>query len=773
MALRPARPSASRADTPLRRVLEELLADADGARARAHACQQRYAACYPEPLATWYDRAQAWLREADLDEPVGEYGALATFAACTPAQCRLMPGFEAAPASAELAEFAALLQDYQQCYLGAWKATALLLLDALPPRLRTVSEVPADTKDLYELLSAREPFSQIYLAMRHSNGSFEVERSTVPCTWLHRTLLDPKVREDNAWEAMKDLIVPNPATHQRRTLAEHCENFPIVDAHGRVHEISSLPSSVLGAACLELAREAERQRGNAYSQLCFRTPELLQAFLTQDAQMQRLVSGELVKLSGMYERILAMDADAARAEGHRMAALYGSEAQRRFLRAFGALQREREEQKREREGPKRERKEQKRERKEQRRKRGEQKRKREEQKRKREDLKRKREDLKRKREEEDQVRAQCLDIEQELKGLKLRKQQEYEEGVQLWGYGTATRPRRDPFLLKKRGFLLDMMQAEDNGGGLPAWKRTPPALALRVCSSRAPSSFMLAQYHMTHVVCAWALDRRAGGTVACCIHPESFELLPVLSAAECDEAAGLYKDYRLPATAAAEHVAALRRRLAALTAGEDSKFNVVYVQSVQQELSLVEASLGREAFGSMRALPSPSYSRATTHYKLQQKAAQLEALGGEVVPPAIATDVKKKSLLLAGWCLALRDHALRLSGGRPMARLKYTFDCMTLEDAELLKANQAGIRVARNELKQVFLDLCARGELPPHFWIDRSAVTGWVQILYPKQASGHFYRHLIMKFTSRSQEAEQSPPVPAPDREEYPSAAAA
>ena len=407
MALRPARPSVSRADTPLRRVLEEVLADADGALARAHACQQRYAVCYPEPLAAWYDRAQAWLREANLDEPVGEYRALATFAACTPAQCRLMQGFEAAPASAELAEFAALLQDYQQCYLGTWQATALLLLNALPARLRAVSEFPADTKDLYELLCAREPFSQIDFVMRHSNGSFEVERSTVPCTWLHRNLLDPRVREDHAWEAMKDLIVPDPATHQRRTLHEHCENASIVDAQGRVHDISSLPTSVLGAACLELAREAERQLGNTCSQLRFRDPELLQAVLKQDAQMQRLASGELEKLNRMYERILALGAEA---EGHRVAALYGSEAQRRFLRAVGALQREREEQKRKREDPKRERKEQKRERKEQRRKRGEQRRKREEQ-------KRKREDLKRKREEEDEVRAQCLDIEQELKGL--------------------------------------------------------------------------------------------------------------------------------------------------------------------------------------------------------------------------------------------------------------------------------------------------------------------------------------------------------------------
>ena len=213
----------------------------------------------------------------------------------------------------------------------------------------------------------------------------------------------------------------------------------------------------------------------------------------------------------------------------------------------------------------------------------------------------------------------------------------------------------------------------------------------------------------------------------------------------------------------------LRPRLAGLTAGEGSEAIAVYVQSVQLELSLAETSLGREAFGSMRALPSPSYSHTTTHYKVQQMAAQLEALGGEVVPLAIATDVKNKSLLLAGWCLALRDHALRLSGGRPVGRLKYTFDCMTLEDAELLKANEAGILAARNELKQVFLDLCARGDYT-HFWIDRSAVTGWVQILYPKRVSRHFYRHLIGKFTS--EEADQSPFVPAPDREDYPSAAA-
>ena len=102
-----------------------------------------------------------------------------------------------------------------------------------------------------------------------------------------------------------------------------------------------------------------------------------------------------------------------------------------------------------------------------------------------------------------------------------------------------------------------------------------------------------------------------------------------------------------------------------------------------------------------------------------------------------------------------------------MGRLTYTFDCMTPKDAKLVLANKAGILAARNELKQVFLELCKQG-VYTHFWIDRSALTGWVQILYPKQASRHFYSYLIQKFTS--EEADRSPP--APDREEYSSAAA-
>jgi hypothetical protein len=467
-------------------------------------------------LAAWYDRAQAWLREANLDEPVGEHCALATFAACTPAQCRLMHN-EEVPASAELAEFAALLQDYLQCYLETWKATVVLLLNALPPRLRPLSELPSDTKELYSLLREDDRFSQIHVVLRHSIGSFVVERSTVPRSWLHRNLLDPKVREDKAWEAMKNLIVLDSATGERRELADHCELVSTLDKLGRAHDIYSLPACVLAAACLELAKEAFRQRNHRRARVSFPDPELLQLILGQETYMHRLALGGLEEVCGLYERILAMGPDAARAEGYRLAALYGSEARQRFLDKFASLKRKR---------------------------------------------------------EEDEACAQCLVIDQELKCFKKRRQEEYDEGVQLRGYCTTTRPRRDPFLLKKRGFVPHVLPAEESCEGLPAWQRTPPELALRACRMHAPSSFMLAQYHMTKAVCALALKPRAGGAVSCCIHPESFELLPVLSAAECDTAIDLYQDYRLPATVDAEEVAQLRRRLAGLKVGEIGRAHV-------------------------------------------------------------------------------------------------------------------------------------------------------------------------------------------------------